>query len=243
MLDMCLAPACQDTAPHIVILGVTPEVVQLSWPRSATLRAFDISADMIARVWQPNSRTQSHVAQSRWQALPIESNSVDAVVGDGCLTALQGIAECKDVLSEVARVLKPAGSLVIRCFIRPTTTESLEEIVADVAEKKIRHFGTLKWRLAMALCHGDNATVRPKDISGTFNSLFPDRQTLHYATDWPLETIGTIDSYDGMEGYFTFMTRTQLEDTISPFFRIKTIKQGGYELSERCPTIAFTRLS
>ncbi|HEY8385065.1 MAG TPA: methyltransferase domain-containing protein [Porticoccaceae bacterium] len=242
LLEMGIPPDTdRPDGLQVAILGVTPEVVQLPWPANTRLQAFDMSAEMIARMWRPNPTAVSHVTQARWQSLPVESQSVNLVAGDGALTALQGMVECREVLSEMARVLRPGGRLVLRCFVRPHTAETLPEVVADVMAGRIRHFGTLKWRLAMALCDSESATVAPMDIRDTFDRLFPDRRTLHQIRGWALETIDTIDSYAGMGGHFTFMTLEQLRGLARPQFTIEAVRQGNYELAERCPTIAFTR--
>jgi len=243
MLELAIGtPHLHSACSTIVILGVTPEVVQLNWPGDSKLQAFDISADMIAKVWRPNPRVLSQVSQSRWQSLPLESGSADAVVGDGCLTVLQNMNECREFLVEIARVLKLQRRLVLRCFVRPPESESVDAIIADVSGRRIQHFASLKWRLAMVLCDSESSTVQPWDVGRVFNKLFSDRATLHETTGWPLDTINTIDSYEDMKGYFTFMTLAQIQAVSSPLFEIDAIKHGNYELSERCPAIAFSRL-
>lgn len=90
---------------RIAILGVTPELVRLPWPPTAVLKAFDHSADMIARLWQPHPQVSSSVHQADWRALPLDDATVDAAVGDGSLNALPGLEECAEVLKELHRVL------------------------------------------------------------------------------------------------------------------------------------------
>jgi hypothetical protein len=60
---------------RIAVLGVTPELVQLPWPQTVTLDAFDQSADMIAKVWKPNPGVPSSVHEADWRALPLAAVS------------------------------------------------------------------------------------------------------------------------------------------------------------------------
>ncbi len=87
MLQMA-APFLLDRADaaNIVVMGVTPEIVQLDWPAHVRLQAFDHSAEMIASVWRPHPNLPSEVQQVRWQNMPLADHSVDCVVGDGSLT-------------------------------------------------------------------------------------------------------------------------------------------------------------
>ncbi|MCW8828928.1 MAG: class I SAM-dependent methyltransferase, partial [Gammaproteobacteria bacterium] len=120
------APALSESVcARLLVMGVTPEVVQLEWPSHVGLLAVDHSQEMIDSVWRPHHSIPSAVKQASWQSMPLEDDSVDSAVGDGCLTVLPSLADYESVFTEVARVLRPGGSLVLRCFIRPDTGESI----------------------------------------------------------------------------------------------------------------------
>ena len=116
-----LAPALAgaNSRPVIGVLGVTPELVQLPWQGTVDLRAFDQSAEMIARVWTPNPNIASEVQVARWQELPAADQSLDAVIGDGSLYVLESLDEYVSVLTQVHRVLRPGGRFVCLEFSRP----------------------------------------------------------------------------------------------------------------------------
>ena len=223
---------------ELVLLGVTPEIVGQPWPINVNLRAFDQSEEMITSVWQPNTRITSSVEQACWQSLPVEDKTVDIILGDGCTTQLPDKLAYQKLFAELARILRPNGNIVMRCFIRPPLQESPDQVVRDAFAGNIKYFGSLKWRLAMALVdQQDDFTIRVSDIFDAFNNLFPDRDQLAMIAGWPLEMIETIERYHRSSICYTFPTLTQLEKLISRWFTISEIHWGKYELWECCPTV------
>ena len=224
----------------VVVLGVTPEIVALDWPKNVVIDAFDISRSMIESVWAPNPKNMSHVHQSNWKSLPLEDESIPLVVGDGCLTALNGIEEAQSLFKEMHRILCYEGAIMMRCFVRPLFRENLSAVVDDAINGKIQNFGTLKWRLAMALSEYDGR-VRPKLIYQEFLRCFPNVQALLDVTGWSLLSIDTIKSYDSMDSFFTFPSLEEVNAVSKQWFTIEQVFEGSYELAERCPTIIFKK--
>jgi SAM-dependent methyltransferase len=228
---------------ELVLLGVTPEIVGQPWPINVNFRAFDQSEEMIASVWQPNTSITSSVEQACWQSMPVNDSTVDIILGDGCTTQLPDKLAYQKLFAELARVLRPNGNIVMRCFIRPQWHESLDQVVRDALAGNITYFGSLKWRLAMALVEQqDDFTIRVSDIFDVFNTLFPDRDQLAMIAGWPLVMVETIERYHRSKTCYTFPTLTQLEILISRWFTISEVHWGHYELWERCPTFLLRRV-
>ena len=239
LMMAAVAPAMRQPAEtaDVVVLGVTPELVQLPWPAHARLHAFDHSAEMIASVWQPHPRIPSSAQQASWQHLPLPDQSVLVFVGDGSLNALPDLSDYPDVLAEVVRLMRPGGTLCLRCFIRPDVRESLYAVAAAVAAGRVGSFHALKWRVAMAISEGPAFSVAVADIHDAFEATFPDRERLASSTGWPVEVIGTIDAYKGTQTRYTFPTMAALKAISAPFFEVQEVLYGRYELAERCPTV------
>jgi SAM-dependent methyltransferase len=238
---MLSAPAFSHSkvSSNVIILGVTPELVQLPWPSHARLHAFDHSAEMIASVWRPHSRNPSSVQQACWQKIPLPDESIDLVIGDGCLTMLPCADDYRAVLAESARVLKLTGLLVLRCFIRPERTESLHDVFMAAHAGMIGSFHALKWRVAMAITPDEEFSVAVTEIHTAFERLFPDRDQLACYTGWPRAAIDTIDAYQGRNARYTFPTMSELKQLALPFVEVTDISQGNYELADRCPILCF----
>lgn len=223
---------------NIGMLGVTPELVQLPWPASTHLHAFDHSQAMIEAVWTPNPAIPCTVTLSEWQRIPRDDHSLDAVIGDNSLGVLPDLASYRAVLSRIHELLREDGLMCLRFFIRPSDSEALGAIADDALRGKIGSFHALKWRIAMSLSQEPAFSVAVADIHAAFEAMFPDRQALAAAGDWERDTIDTIDAYLGAPTRFTFLTLDALTATCSDFFRLDSVRYGSYELSERCPTIS-----
>lgn len=221
-----------------VLLGVTPELVNLAWPSNVRLQAFDQSLEVISALWQANPNITSFVQQASWQDMPIESSSIDVIVGDGCTTQLPNTLAYRTLFSELRRVLASDGSICMRCFIRPDFTESLDSIVEDLYAGQIKYFGSLKWRIAMASVPQQGSfSIKLQAIHAMFDYFFGDRIVLANATGWSPEMINTIDLYKNMTAEYSFPNLSQLTELIAPYFKIVDVRYGEYELSDRCPII------
>lgn len=198
-MHAAVAPVLQGLeSPAVGVLGVTPEIVQGPWPPGTRLQAFDHSKEIIAHIWQPNHGICSSVAcQAKWQNLPLPDESLDVVVGDNALGVLYGLSEYAQVLAEVARVLKPGGLLCLRYFMLPRVIATSAQLVEAVLAGRTHSFHALKWRIAMTLSAPPDYSLATADILATFNRLFPDREVLALASQWPRHEIDTIDVYGG----------------------------------------------
>lgn len=230
-----------DGPCKIALLGVTPELVQLPWPQKVVLDAFDHSADMIARVWRPHPTVDSSVHKADWRALPLEAETLNAVVGDGSLNVLPELGQYPAVLKELHRVLVAQGHVVIRCFIRPDVVEPVPAIVAAALAGQVGSFHGLKWRLAMALAGLSGACVAVSDIHAVFEASFSSRFALSEATGWPQEQIDTIDAYRGSPTRYTFPTLDQMREQCERWFDVVKVAYGSYESADRYPTLTLVR--
>lgn len=237
-----VAPAL-GKASRVLVLGVTPELVQAAWPADTRLLAVDHSGPMISSIWQPNPRIDSTVLQACWQELPLPARSVAAIAGDGSLNALPHADDIRRVLAETARVLAPGGLMALRCYIRPETQESLDAVRDAALQGDIGSFHALKWRIAMALPIGPDCSVAVSAILAAFEWLFPDREELACRAGWPREIIDTIEAYRGNDTRYCFPTLPLLAAMAAAHFRISAQRHGDYELAERCPTLCFQPLS
>ncbi|AXQ29001.1 methyltransferase domain-containing protein [Solimonas sp. K1W22B-7] len=226
----------------VLVLGVTQELVQLPWPAGGRLLAVDHSGPMIASLWRPSTAVSSEVLRARWQELPLPDASVTAIVGDGSLNALPSLAGIPAVLSEARRVLRPAGLMALRCFIRPDRQESLEAVRDAALQGQVGSFHALKWRVAMALPADAGFSVAVTDILASFEQLFPDRDELARRAGWPRESTDTIEAYRGTDTRYCFPTLAALAEVAAPHFSIVEQRCGEYELAERCPTLCFRPL-
>lgn len=228
---------------RVAVLGVTPELIQLAWPASVALYAYDHSSEMIASVWSSHPTVSSEVKQASWEHLPVEAGAFHAAVGDGSLNALSKLENYAEVVQELHRVIAPNGLMVIRCFIRPDNAETTQQIISAVHTGQVGSFHALKWRLAMALVNASSASVAVSDIHKLFEASFPSRSRLAALTGWHETQINTIDAYKNAATRYTFPRLHEAIEQLAPYFSVSDISYGTYELAKRCPTLTLKRQS
>jgi len=212
-----LAIVAARLAPRAVVLGVTPELVALPWP--GTMIAVERDPAVIEALYPGG-------VAGDWRALPCGDGSIDVVVGDGCLALLPFPSGYGELARELARVLAPGGTAILRLFSAPEQRERLTDVEPGAS------FHALKWRLAMAL--GESVPV--DDIRRAFDARFPDRAALAARTGWDRAVIDAIDVYRGSPAVYTFPTLARTVAAMSPLVVRETITPA-YELGERCPTV------
>lgn len=227
----------RDCADPMLLLGVTPELAELS----PNLTAIDRTQAMLDFVW-PGDTPQRHAHVGNWLKLGLPAASFASVIGDGALTVPYPGPATK-LLREAAHVLMRGGRFVCRVFASPERGEPLDAVRAAVVSGEARSVHALKWRIAMALAHArGEANVPVREIREQFERWFPDRAELAAATGWPRDEIDTIDMYAGSDANYSFASRRQfLEIVPTEFVNARFVDVGSYELAERCPLLVLER--
>lgn len=226
------------------LLGVTPELAGMRWPRGTRLVAFDRCPGMLAEVWPGAALGRgghaAHAVRADWLALPAADASLDAVVGDGCYTLLDAPRGYRALGREVARALAPGGCFAMRFFVRPERPEPVDAVFADLRAGRIGSFHAFKWRLAMAL-HGSLAEgVAVADVWAAWAAREGDADALAARLGWPAAEVRTIDAYRDAPARYTFPTLAEARAALAEHFVERACHAGGYELGDRCPTLLMT---
>ncbi|MEZ2330058.1 class I SAM-dependent methyltransferase [Mesorhizobium sp. RCC_202] len=218
----------------VVMLGVTPELAGLG----ASMTAVDESRDMIASIW-PGDAEHRKAVLGDWFDLPFPDASVDALIGDGCLTVIGGVDARRALFSAVSRVLKTDGRGGIRLYASPETRDDPQDVRALALAGGVSTFHDLKWRVAMTAIDGaPGYTIPVTGILEQFDMLFPDRDELSARTGWELPVIGTIDIYRNSSVIYNFAPVSALVEEAKVFFNdVEVASTGSYGLAERCPLL------
>jgi len=227
----------KQAALSVLLLGVTPELVKLSWPAGTKLFVADQNLEMINTVLPVSEHPNKPMAVATcWRALSLATASIDLVIGDGCYNVLTE-AHYDEVSQEIVRVLSPTGHFITRLFIRPEQKESLSELQQDVISGSIANFHVFKWRVAMALHGRLEQGVCLKDIWNTCNEQFEINQY------WPRHIVHTIDNYKNINTCYTFPTLSEARHKLKHFFAEQKIFFPTYILGECCPSLQFTKIA
>lgn len=203
----------------VLLLGVTPEIIHLSWPAQTRLIAVDYSETMIKSVLPKKTATLAPIGLlANWMQLPLPSSSIDVVIGDGCYSQVP-LKDYEALTQEIRRVLKPDGILVMRFFTASEEADPVESIYLDVLSGEIASFHAFKLRLAIALQSDPSQGVCLKDIWNTWDSIFKQEVLQNMQKlNWNRETISTIDTYRLSNTVYTFPTQSEIRSIMSKYF-------------------------
>ncbi len=223
----------------VLLLGVTPEIVNIAWPKNTKFLAMDYNIAMIKHVLPSQAMVKPFACVGNWLRLPVLSSSIDLVIGDGCYNALAK-NHYAIMAEEICRVLNSTGRFIIRFFTRPENKESIEVIRNDFLSGKIKNFHILKWRLAMAL-HGTlSEGVSLREIWNCWAKDFKkNNQAIFQQLQWSEKVLQTIDNYKNSDVYYTFPTLQEVRTILKNYFNELDIYIPDYPLGERCPTLNF----
>lgn len=224
---------------RVLILGVTPEIALLPWSEETEVIALDRCQVMIDQIWPANAIAHGRAIQGDWERIPLEENSCDVVVGDGCFTLLPYPEGYEAVLQSIARVLKPQGLLSIRFFLPPTPSESVETVFEDLWAGRIGNFHAFKLRLAMSLHESLARGVVLAEIWEKWHKVVPEPLKLAEQLNWSTTTIATIDAYRNQQIRYVFPTLEELREIFSRHVSEIACHVPEYELGDRCQTIVF----
>ena len=219
------------------LLGVTPELVGMTWPAGSRLLPVDRSIEMIREILPRRAAVPMAPVGASWLALPLCDDSLDCVVGDGCFTVLENVEAHRRLCHELRRVLRPGRFFVIRLFVQPTKREPVATVFDDLEAGLIGNFHIFKWRLAMALHDNLDEGVPVRDIWRCWTQAGVDAEDLAARLNWPIDVVSTIEVYRDSSARYTFPTLEEARAVLGEAFEELDCHVPDYELGSRCPTL------
>ena len=228
-------------APRVLLLGVTPELFRLPWPKGTDFLAVDRSQAMIEAVW-PGPKEA--VLRADWLNLALPESSRDIVLCDGGLHLLAYPEEQRRLVRLLRDTLSDQGLCILRLFVPPCQRESPDEVLNDLLEGRIRNLNVLKLRLGMSLMNCAAEGVELGNLWRAIHEAAPDPERLASRIGWPTEHMLAINAYRDSASRYHFVTVDEVCDLFrgSPGgFEVGHLHVPSYDLGERCPTIVFRR--
>lgn len=224
------------------VLGVTPEFFSCEWPRDASVLAVDHSRAMMQKLWPPVKKTANASAViADWTSIPVASDTFDVVLGDGCYIVFGYPQGYLELTREVVRVLRRGGMFVIRVFVRPDRSESVDEIADAFASARIENINVMKLRLLAALHGASGIGTRLDDAWSAWKAMPAMPSALVGKRGWTPEELTSIDAYRGKEMRYYLPTMQEFRAIASPHLEEIDCAFGSDQLAERCPTFVFRR--
>lgn len=228
--------------PRALILGVTPEIYHLPWPRESTLLAVDHTQGMIDALWPG---TPQQVICANWTDLPLKDNSYDIVLSDGGLSSLSYALIQQKLIPNLHRVLAGDGICVFRLYVPPEEQESPKDVFKDLFSAKIPDLNVFKLRLWMALQKDTAQGIELARVWEVLHQAVPDFSRLAEQLGWPLDHVLYLNTYRNRKQRFYFFSLNEIRHLFCHDpggFSCKDISAPNYTFGENCPTVILHRL-
>lgn len=225
-------------APRAALLGVTAGIAAMRWPAGTRLVAADWSTNMLKLVWRGASATASASAVcADWRELPFASATVDLVAGDGCYTAMGTLDGAAALNAEMHRVLRPGGTVLMRCFCRPAHGLEVDGLFAQLHAGRFRNLDLFRWLLAMALQGSAGRGVPVRAIAEQWARRIPDARALQAGMGWTDDALANMERMATGAMTYSFATLEDLVRIAAPAFELLERDVPDYAWGELFPRI------
>ncbi len=220
-----------------VLLGVTPQIAGMRWPRGASLVAADNSLPMVRTVWPGDVPRRRVVVCADWAALPVPEAFCDVVIGDGSFSCLRYPHGFLALAAEARRILREDGALMVRCYIQPAARERPEDVLAELMGGAIPSFHWFKLRLLMALQESAERGVAVDAVYRFWAGQRIDEAALIARTGWDAESVRMMQLYRGKDTVHSFPTLAELRRVLEEFFEEAALSTRAETVQECCPIL------
>jgi hypothetical protein len=224
-----------DSAPRVLILGVTPALVDLPWPARAEVHAVDYDQAMIDLLWRPGSGRQCH--RARWQEMPFPDGFFDLVVGDCSFNALPSPADYDDVMAEIGRVRSPGAPLITRAFVQSEPRLTLAGLVGQSATMLAGLTPAHKRLLVLIASARADGTLHFPDIFGRIRDEWGDVDDYLAALGHSPAEVERSKSVYASDQRLNYPTERELADRFAPWFGRVEFAYPDYAAGRNCPTM------
>ncbi|MBI5085368.1 MAG: hypothetical protein HZB13_12315 [Acidobacteria bacterium] len=220
-----------------LLLGITPMIARMRWPRPVRLLAADNSIPMLRAVWPGDIPRRRYGICASWLDLPRPAHSCDIVLGDGPMICMRYPDGFRSLSRSVCRVLKPDGIFVLRCYVQPALREDADAVFADALRGSIPTFHQFKFRLLMALQKSASSGVKVDDVYRYWTGRVGPGGRWPSRAGWRKKDVGTIELYRGAGNVHTFPTLEEWRSVLEESFEFVSTSCATYHLADRCPVV------
>jgi SAM-dependent methyltransferase len=237
------APQVEGRSQRALLLGVTPAIAEMQWPRNTFLTAIDNAFGMAKVLWPGNVPGERGVAVADWLSLPLRNASCQIVVGDNSLSCVRYPDSLYRLLADVARVLDEDGVLVLRCLLQPEEPECPNHLLANMFEEPDTNFTQFRVRLMMALQQDSRRGIATSEVYRLWSIQNFDLDEVVERTGWKKKEIDFLEFWRQNDAVYTFLTLEEMRSILEECFEEVEILTPSYTLGARCPTLVLRRRS
>jgi len=228
-----------------LILGLTPEIADMTWPAQTRLTVVDSSEAMIREFWPPEGVDGKQLVQADWMHLPFQSCKFDVITGDGVFAVPPYPDGYRHLARILSHILKPGGLFLTRVHVQSEPKENPEQIAAEYQSGKISDYHQLRFRLITAMQPDARQGVcsSKETIDACLAQLGISLPELYRTTGYvPPPTGPGLSMPAGAPPMkATYPTQDEFLMTMQGHFRKLDVSCGDHPLAQRCQIFAFSK--
>jgi hypothetical protein len=166
----------------------------------------------------------------------------DVIVTDGCYTALSNLADYRSVNLELHRVLRPGGSMLVRCCCRPSRRLDLDWLFEELFAGRIPSLDLFRFLLAMSTFDGTRTEVTRRAVGEIWRRRVPDARAIQARMGWSDDEVANMERSAASDNTFCFPTLEELLAVARPQFEAAVRDVPGYAWGELFPRVELRAL-
>lgn len=227
---------CQGARTQAVILGVTPGIALMKWPRGTILTAVDGSADVIGALWPGDVAHQRRAVCASWLSIPVATKSCEVIVGDGSLNTFRFHDDALALIRAMHDLLVDGGMAALRVYVRPRNRESVTQVMDALRRGPGLAVDSFKMRLWMAMQRSVEEGVAVRDAARVLDSHGIDADAMR-RLGWSDAAIAPFAIWRTSDAVYSFPALDELYALTGEYFQVESLSWPDYEMGQCCPTI------
>jgi hypothetical protein len=229
---------------HVLLLGLTQELIHISWPRGTNLTVVDRSENMIRQFWPGDIPGERKLIRADWFGMPFEKPSFHLIVGDGVLNFKPFPAGFRDFLNHLLPYLYPAGHLCARVFTQLDVPEKTESLMDELRRSERVNYYEFRYRQATSLqkSAGDGFDGTKETLDRMFESHGVPLSELYAKSGFKPPDVPAVKSENPEEQYRVYYpTEAEFLQACPPGFKFIRKMKGAHTLAYRTPIFVLQR--
>ncbi len=228
---------------QVLLLGVTPEIVHLTWPIGTMLTAVDRSEIMIHHFWPGDVPKVRKMVRADWFEMPFAEGAFHLIIGDGVFNFMSypdGYLKLSQILSSL---LSEDGQLCIRIFNQLDHKESPKEVLQYLHEHEHVDYFEFRFRLATSLQESveEGIYVTKETLDQYLVDHGVEMSSLYHKSGYTPPAIPPIPGAPSSNYRITYPTDEQYLTQVSQYFNEAKKLNGSHNLAYRTPIFVLSR--
>jgi hypothetical protein len=230
---------------QVLLLGVTPEIVNIRWPEGTFLTAVDRSEAMIRAFWVGDKPSHRRLVRADWFDMPFPAESFDLILADGAFNTQPFPDGYRKLAKCLTRLLKNSGQMSVRIFSQQDPKETPEDVLKYFLENDRLEMDMFTYRLATSLqVSPEQGIYVSKDV---IEDYLIERgiplADLYKKTNMTPPDVTPLPKELRDQNKVSYPTEGQFISAISEFFKVLDKSFGTHELAFRTPVFLLGKVA